>query len=173
MGAFAKAKAARATGGPRQYFVPGDYLLGVAKIEFGETRKDLKIWAVEFVILEYTPRQGAPEIPPKIGSIVSWATLSGSEVFWGNIKAFTVALMSESEETFDRQVSEEAYELYCEALSGKDQKATGWHMKAGCEASENEEGETRAFPRWKGVPLDEQPTEAQETMKEMAGLLVG
>lgn len=173
MGVFAKAKKARGSGGPRSYFVEGDYVLSITKTEFKDTRKDLKIWAPEFKVFDFVPTEGSPEIPPSEGSYCNWATLSSSDMFWPNIKAYTVALAGEDDEdSFDEAVSEDAYEAFCEAITGVDQASTGWHIKAQCRGTEGDDGVTRVFPRWIPVPFDEQPEAVQAAIKEVLGSLV-
>jgi len=174
MGVFSEAKKARAAGGPRVYFVPGNYLLAITKTSFKETRKKLDVFAPEFSVVSFDRVESSPEIPPTPGSFCNWATLSSSDMFWSNIKSYTMALAGmDDEDKFDKIVSEDAYEAFCEAVTGVDQVSTGWHIKAQCLGTEGDDGVVRVFPKWIGVPLEEQPEAVRPKMLEVFKSLVG
>lgn len=172
MGVFGKAKEARMMGGKRIYFdEEGDYRTSINKIDFGTTpRKGLQVWGVEVKVIEAKPLD--PDKPgPRVGQSTSWATLQDSDYFWNNIKTFVLGLLGLDEEEFDENFTEEAFEAYCIALSGKHQVAAGMLLDVRCRKNPSGNNPDWVNQQWIAVDEEQQNEAGKEALAKIAAIL--
>lgn len=166
MGAFGRARAARVTGGARQYHDEGEFEEVVQKVTFGTTQREgNKFFAHEGKILSIARPPDALIKGCKEGGIVSW-TAGKKDYFWSDIKGYILALLDEEDnaDAFDEAVSEEAFDAICTAVSGKHQIAAGARINARgrCFVDKDKNEKTGyVIVHWSGVPEEEQTPEGK------------
>ncbi len=134
-------KNAKASGGNRNYFKPGEYLCQIEGVKFDVKRKGgVGYFAAQLKIITSKPDDPA-SLAMAVGKTVDFYCGSDNDWYLGNIKQFLEAILGFTQDEFDAMEDKDFAETL-EALFGEGQGAAGQYVYVMCRA-----GVTKTGPR--------------------------
>lgn len=144
-------KGAKASGGNRNYFRPGEFLTQVEGVKFDETRKKVGFFAAQFKLISAAVDDPKDAGVMAVGKTVDFYCGSDSDWYLGNIKQLLEAITGYTQDEIDT-LDDKQFEEVVENLFGSAQGAAGQFVyvmcRAGVTKTGKREGQPNAIPNF-------------------------
>lgn len=158
MGAFAKLVSARASGGPRNYFRDGEYLVRVEAMDQFVSSQNTSVEGTSCTSRILTSTSTDPAMA--VGKQADWVTLSDKAPYAGNVKQLLIALWGPpgvaDENAFNELTPTEGAVIMALVLKSA-QLGVGdvMHMNAQTGPQKKDKTKMMTYTRWTYVPTEE------------------